>query len=94
MPDERPTGNSEQDQRDLHDLGGEIGTADATARRDPDAGPAPEPRVDPSSAMAVDSVPDQVRTGMNDQDETGLVQQGEELRPVEESAGEAADDGR
>ena len=48
---------------------------------------APEPgevHVDPS-VLAVDSIPDQVRTGSQFQDETTGVQQGEELRRVDDS---------
>ncbi len=70
---------SESTGRDVHDLGGEIGPADAAAGEgDADR---PQPHVD-LSAMAVDSTPDQVRAGTHNQDETEMVQMQEEYRPV------------
>ncbi len=71
---------SDENGRDVTNLGGEIGKGDTTAGRgDADR---PQPQVD-LSAMAVDSTPDQIRAGTHNQDETEMVQMQEEYRPVE-----------
>ncbi|MDP9394522.1 MAG: hypothetical protein M3Q27_09865 [Actinomycetota bacterium] len=72
---------ADPNEQDLRDLGGEIGKGDTTAGRgDPNR---PQPQVDVASAMAVDSLPDSVRTGQYHQDETDVVQQGKEVRHID-----------
>lgn len=89
MPDQdEPTSSTEAKTYDVHDMGGAIGAADdsnaaagtSDARVAAESGSADAPTgeghvtaTDIANAMAVDALPDQLRTGQWNQDETDSV---------------------
>lgn len=63
---------SGQDDARLHDMGGNIGPADDSSAASDRGEGRPSPTIDPN-ALAVDSMPDELRTGQWNQDETESV---------------------